>query len=175
MGREGSLAWTLPPLHQQPPKMWGDTGVRALGTVAGSTRTSLDLQWGHEDRDVPSAVPSAVPNTGGSGFQLVPLRHRLPGPRNHVLPVLHLARATLPGQVDLQGTQDISATQRPIHPSVQPLGDNSAAALPPWNPHRLNAVPLCGNSGCARLSSLASSKLNLGCLHFASTTVGTQR
>lgn len=127
---EGRGAWLGPsPLRQQPPTTWGDAGVGALGTVAGSTRTSPALQWGHEDGDVPSAVPSA----GGSGFQLVPLCHRLPGPRDHVLPVLHLARAALPGQVDLQGTEVVNALRWSIHPPTHPsnpLGTTVALRFP---------------------------------------------
>lgn len=39
---------------------------------------------------------------GRSGFQLMPLCHRLPRAGDHVLPVLHLAGTALPGQVNLR-------------------------------------------------------------------------
>lgn len=63
--------------------------------------------------------PDRVLGRCHSGLQLVPLCHGLPGMGNHVLPVLHLTRATLPGQVNLQGDKpDRSPNCSPAKPGL---------------------------------------------------------
>lgn len=77
---------------------------------------------------------------GCSGLQLVPLRHRLPGPGDHVLPVLHLPGAALPGQVDLRGQAALGPPSSAPGPS-SPIPLPGTAAFTPKPPPSLPAPP----------------------------------
>lgn len=61
---------------------------------------ALCIKWRGQD-GAPGLSPLGLLGPH-SGLQLMPLSHRLAGTGDHVLPVFHLPRPTLPGQVDLR-------------------------------------------------------------------------
>lgn len=90
------------------------------------------------ERGTPPPNPAVL---GRSGLQLVPLCHRLPGTGDHVLPVLHLPGAALPGQVDLRGQS--SFWQPPLHGTSIPILFPGAAAFAPRHPRNLLSPGVC--------------------------------
>lgn len=106
-GEAGRWLWSPP--H----RLWGGAGCpgRALCVGDPPTLAKPSASSPHRCGARPGCVckvarlrwarASAPMRPSCSGLQLVPLGHGLSGTGDHVLPVPHLARPALPGQVDL--------------------------------------------------------------------------